>query len=75
MPDYCRAVMKEILKRVAAKGRFTARRLVGGESAIPERGVPVPTRAQARRAVFDYIEVFYNRQRLHSSLGYLTPIE
>jgi transposase InsO family protein len=33
------------------------------------------TRAQARRAVFDYIEVFFNRARLHSSLGYLTPTE
>ncbi len=33
------------------------------------------TRAQARRAVFEFIEVFYNRQRLHSSLGYLTPAE
>ena len=33
------------------------------------------TRAQVRHAVFDYIEVFYNRQRLHSSLGYLTPAE
>lgn len=31
------------------------------------------TRAQARTAIFDYIEVFYNRQRLHSSLGYLSP--
>jgi transposase InsO family protein len=31
------------------------------------------TRAHARAAVFDYIEVFYNRQRLHSSLGYLSP--
>lgn len=31
------------------------------------------TRAQARSAIFDYIEVFYNRQRLHSSLGYLSP--
>ena len=31
------------------------------------------TREQARAAIFDYIEVFYNRQRLHSSLDYLSP--
>ena len=31
------------------------------------------TRAAARRAIFDYIEAFYNRQRRHSSLGYLSP--
>jgi transposase InsO family protein len=31
------------------------------------------TRAQVRRAVFEYVEVFYNRQRLHSSRGYLSP--
>ncbi len=30
---------------------------------------------QARAAIHDYIEVFYNRQRLHSSLGYRTPAE
>lgn len=30
-------------------------------------------REQARREVFEYIEVFYNRQRLHSSLGYQAP--
>ena len=29
------------------------------------------TRDEARIALFDYIELFYNRQRLHSSIGYL----
>jgi putative transposase len=33
------------------------------------------TREEAKAAVFDYIEVFYNRQRLHSALGYRTPLE
>lgn len=31
------------------------------------------TRAEARSSVFEYIEVFYNRQRRHSSLGYVNP--
>lgn len=29
--------------------------------------------AQARTTIFEYIEIWYNRQRLHSSLGYLSP--
>ncbi len=33
------------------------------------------TRAQVRRAVFEYVEVFYNRKRLHSSLDFLSPAE
>lgn len=33
------------------------------------------TREEARQAIFTFIEVWYNRQRLHSSLGYLTPEE
>jgi putative transposase len=31
------------------------------------------TAAEARRELFEYIEVYYNNQRLHSSLGYQTP--
>ena len=33
------------------------------------------TRAEASRAVFEFIEIWYNRQRRHSTLGYLTPVE
>jgi transposase InsO family protein len=33
------------------------------------------TRAEARAAIFEYIEVFYSRQRRHSALGYTTPAQ
>jgi transposase InsO family protein len=33
------------------------------------------TRDEARRAIFEWVEVFYNRQRLHSTLGYRTPVD
>jgi putative transposase len=33
------------------------------------------TRRQARSEIFDYIEVFYNRKRIHSSLNYLSPVD
>lgn len=33
------------------------------------------TRADAGREIFEWIEVFYNRQRIHSSIGYLTPCD
>jgi putative transposase len=34
-----------------------------------------PTRAAARTAIFEYLELFYNRRRRHSSLGYCSPAE
>ena len=33
------------------------------------------TREEARRSIFEYIEIFYNRKRLHSSIGYRSPVE
>ena len=36
---------------------------------------PFPTQLVARTALFEYLEVFYNRQRRHSALGYLSPDE
>ena len=33
------------------------------------------TRNEALQEIFEYIEVFYNRQRRHSTLGYRSPVE
>lgn len=33
------------------------------------------TREEARRSIFEYIEIFYNRKRLHSAIGYNAPVE
>jgi len=38
-------------------------------------GTHFKTRQEARAAVFEYVEVFYNRQRIHAANGYLTPEE
>ena len=32
-----------------------------------------PTRARARQAIFEFVEVFYNRQRRHSTIGMVAP--
>lgn len=43
-----------------------------GELLYPNQ---IRTRKQAREMIFDYVEVFYNRLRKHSALGYLSPVE
>ena len=35
---------------------------------------PFATRADARTTIFEYLEVWYNRKRLHSALGYCSPV-
>ena len=41
----------------------------------PVHRVRFATRAEARAAVFEWIEIFYNRERLHSALGYKSPVD
>ncbi|MBP0447626.1 IS3 family transposase, partial [Roseomonas sp. SSH11] len=45
------------------------------ESVNEIRRYPALTGPEPKAAVFDYIEIFYNRQRLHSGIGYRTPAE
>ena len=33
------------------------------------------SREEARKSIFEYIEIFYNRKRIHSAIGYLSPVE
>ena len=34
-----------------------------------------PTRIELANAIFDYLEIFHNRQRRHSAIGMRTPVE
>jgi putative transposase len=36
---------------------------------------PFKTKEEARLAIFDYIEVYYNRNRMHSSIGFMSPLD
>ena len=45
------------------------------KSELVDKKHPFETRALARKAIFEYIEMFYNPVRLHSALGYKSPRE
>jgi putative transposase len=79
----CRAYREELAKHgllasMSRKGTATitpsSNRSGAASNTKPSLARSFATRAEARTAVFDYIETSYNRTRLHSSLGYVSPI-
>jgi transposase InsO family protein len=83
--QYCSAAYRRQLRRVGLQPSMS-RRGDCWDNAVVEsffatlkrelvNGRKYDTRAEARRDIFEYIEVFYNRQRRHTALDYLTPAE
>lgn len=67
-----------ILQSMSAKGdcydnAFAESLFATLKNELMPDGAPFDTKALARIAIFDYIETFYNRTRLHSALGYMSP--
>lgn len=42
---------------------------------VSKKSLQDQTREEGQSAIFEYVEVFYNRQRLHSTLGYISPTD
>jgi len=59
-------------RRICLAGSASFRSLLKKELVYQEK---FRTREEAKRKLFEYIEIFYNRQRLHSVIGYRTPVE
>ena len=73
--DYLRLLEQDhvLLSMSDVGGTMPCRRVFGARLKTECADRPFPSRAAARQAIFEYIEVWYNRQRRHSALGYLSP--
>lgn len=83
--QYASKVFQAALVSIGAKGSMSRRGNCWDNSVLESffsslkrellDTTPFESRAIARHAIFEYIEVFYNRRRRHSTLAYLTPLE
>jgi transposase InsO family protein len=81
--QYCSKAFRDLAARIKAK-QSMSRKGDCWDNAVAESffhtlkvealsDEPLASREQTRALVFNYIEAYYNRQRLHSSIGYMTP--
>jgi transposase InsO family protein len=81
--QYCSAAFQGLLKAFGMRSSMS-RKGDCWDNAVAEsffhtlkveaiNGEPLRSRVALKEHAFEYIEVYYNRQRLHSSIGYLTP--
>jgi putative transposase len=82
--QYSAAITRELLARhglrqsMSAKGycydnAFSESTFASIKSEVLNDGLPFDSKRAATAALFDYLETFYNRRRLHSSLAYRSP--
>jgi len=83
--QYASDSFREVLKRTGAISSMAGKGYCYDNAAIESFWAtlkkdlrltkPFKTKEEAKRVIFDYIEVYYNRKRIHSAINYLSPVD